>query len=55
MKLFKIQGTGFYNINVTFISSQKYGLLNKSNLISDTFSVFPSFEKKMVKFLVKIL
>ena len=46
MKLFKIQGTGFYNIN---------GLLNKSNLNSDTFPVFPAFEKKMVKFLVKIL
>ena len=27
IKLFKIQGTGCYNINVTFISSQKDGLL----------------------------
>ena len=31
IKLFEIQGTGFYDINITFISSLKNGLLKLVN------------------------
>ena len=57
IKLFKIQDTGCYDTNATFMSSphlQKMVFKNLSNLNSGTFPIFPAFEKKMVKFLVKI-
>ena len=63
IKLFKIQGTGCDNVNVLFMWSQSNGLLIYlfiyffffTYLNSGTFPVFNTFEKKMVKSLVKIL
>ena len=52
--MFKNQDTGCYDINATFTGSPKDGLLELSNSNSGTFTVFPAFEKKIVKFSVKI-
>ena len=55
IKLFKNQGTGCcYNINATFTGSPKDGLLELPNSNSGTFTVFPAFEKEIVKVSVKI-
>ena len=53
MKLIQIQGTGCYDINVTFLSSAKDNLLRFSNSSPDTFPIFPALEKKMIKLFVK--
>ena len=52
IKLFKIKGTGYYDINVTVISSQKIVYLPNSN--SNTFPVVPAFEKEIVRFSANI-
>ena len=54
IKLLKIQDTGCYNINVTFVSSPKDGLLEFVKFEFRHVSSFPCFEKEMIKFSVKI-
>ena len=54
IKLFKIQRTGCYDINVTFTSSPKDGLLKLVKFGFQHFSSFSCIWKKDVKFSVKI-
>ena len=51
--LFKIQSTGFNEINFAFISSPKMVFYDLSNSNSGIFSVLPTIKKKL-KLLVKI-
>ena len=53
IKLFEIQGTGYYDINVTCTGSQKHGLLEFIKFKFRHIYSFPAFEKEIVKFSVK--